>query len=77
MSKFHLTEQFQELLFDLGFERIVSLSNVYMRVNGGGLFEHVLIHLVNEDELVIDDLIVHFYAEYVCEEWKQSKRRLI
>ena len=68
VSKFHLTEQFQQLLAAIAFEPIVSLSNVYMRVNKGGLFEHVLIHLVNEDELVIDDLIVHFYAEYVCEE---------
>ncbi|CAF1370973.1 unnamed protein product [Adineta steineri] len=42
---------------------ILILPNVYIRVNQGNIFEHVLIHLVNEDDVIEEDLIVHFYAE--------------
>ncbi|CAF1558443.1 unnamed protein product [Adineta steineri] len=62
-SKFHLIEHFRQLLINLGFKHIISLPNVYIRVNQGNIFEHVLIHLVNEDDVIEEDLIVHFYAE--------------
>jgi hypothetical protein len=57
-SKLHFIEHFRQLLTNIGFKHIISIPNVYIRVNQGNIFEHALVHLVNEDEL-----IVHFYAE--------------
>jgi hypothetical protein len=57
-SSFHFIEHFTQLLENIGFKNIFNIPNVYLRVNRGNIFEHVLIHIVNED-----DFIVHFYAE--------------
>ena len=57
-SKFHLIEHFQQLLTTIGFKQILTLSNMYVRVNQGNIFEHILIEFVDED-----DLFVHFYAQ--------------
>ncbi|CAF3337489.1 unnamed protein product [Rotaria sp. Silwood1] len=62
-TKFQLIEHFRQLLSTIGFNPIIHMPNVYIRVNKGNIFEHVLIHLVNEDNFIVDDLIVHFYAE--------------
>ncbi|CAF0792750.1 unnamed protein product [Rotaria sordida] len=62
-TKFHLIKHFKQLLSNMGFNSINHIPNVYIRINQGNIFEHVLIHLVNEDDLIVDDLIVHFYAE--------------
>jgi len=48
----------RQLLSTIGFQQILHLSNVYIRINQGNIFEHILIHLLNED-----DSIVHFYAK--------------
>lgn len=61
-TKFQLIEHFRELLSNLGYNRIINLSNVYMRVNEGNIFEHAAIQLVNEDDFITDELIVRFYA---------------
>jgi len=57
-SKVHFIEHFRQLLLTIGFKQILNLPNVYIRVNQGNIFEHVLIQLD-----IKDDLIVHFYAE--------------
>jgi hypothetical protein len=62
-SKVQLIQYFQQLLSNIGFQKMISIPNVYIRVNEGNIFEHVAIHLVNEDQVIMDDLIVHFYAE--------------
>jgi hypothetical protein len=49
------TTHLRELLSTIGFQQIVHLSNVYIRINQGTIFEHILIHQ--------DDSIVHFYAK--------------
>ncbi|CAF1241882.1 unnamed protein product [Adineta ricciae] len=61
-SKFHLIENFQQLLTTIGFKQILTLSNMYVRVSQGNIFEHVLIQFVDED-----DLLVHFYAQTLDE----------
>ncbi len=62
-SKIHFIEHFKQLLENIGFKYIVNISNVYLRVNEGNIFEHIMIHIVNEGDYMEDDLIVHFYAE--------------
>ena len=57
-STFRLFEHFQELISTIGFKQMPHLSNGYIRVNEGNIFEHVAIHLVPED-----DFIVHLYAK--------------
>ncbi|CAF1167076.1 unnamed protein product [Adineta ricciae] len=61
-SKFQLIEHFQQLLTTIGFKQILTLSNMYVRVSQGNIFEHVLIQFVDED-----DLFVHFYAQTLDE----------
>ncbi|CAF2724379.1 unnamed protein product [Rotaria sp. Silwood2] len=63
ITKLHLIEHFRQLLSNIGFNSIIHIPNVYIRNNKGNIFEHALIHLVNEDDFIVDDLIVHFYAE--------------
>jgi len=58
ISKHDFIEHLQQLLLTIGFKHILNQSNVYIRINEGNIFEHILIHIVNEE-----DLIVHFYAK--------------
>jgi hypothetical protein len=58
ISKFDFIEHLRQLLLTIGFKHILNQSNIYIRINEGNIFEHILIHIVNED-----DLIVHFYAK--------------
>lgn len=53
-----LIEYFRQLLSITGFQTMIDQSNVYVRINEGSIFENVLIHLANED-----DLTIHFYAK--------------
>jgi hypothetical protein len=53
-SKLH----FHQLLTTIGFDQIPNLSNVFIRISEGTIFEHILIDLTNND-----DFIVHFYAK--------------
>ena len=62
-SKPALIEHFQQFLSTIGFRSIIDQSNVFIRINEGNIFENVLIHLVNED-----NLIIRFYAKYGNEE---------
>ena len=62
-SKFHSIEHFKQLLENIGFKCIVNISNVYLRVHEGNIFEHIMIHIINGEDYIEDDLIVHFYAE--------------
>jgi len=57
-SKFQFIEHFQELLSTIEFKPILNQPNFYIRINEGNIFEHILIHFVNQD-----DLIIHFYAK--------------
>lgn len=59
-SKYDLIEHFHQLLSTIDFKKI---SNVYIRYNPGDIFEHAVVYLANEDEFIVDDLIVHFYAK--------------
>ena len=63
-SKIYLMEDLRALLSNLGFEAMRNVSNAYLRLDEGNIFEHALVHLVGEDEFMTADLIVHFYAEY-------------
>lgn len=64
-SKIYLMEDLRALLSNLGFQAMRNVANAYLRLDEGNIFEHALVHLVGEDEFMTDDLIVHFYAEYV------------
>ena len=57
-SKIYLIEDFQRLLANLGFQALRNIPNAYLRLDEGNIFEHAVVHLLGED-----DLIVHFYAE--------------
>lgn len=48
----------EQFLSTIGFRSIIDQSNVFIRINEGNIFENVLIHLVDED-----DLIIRFYAK--------------
>lgn len=63
-SKFVVIEDFRRLLLSIGFKQIDAVSNGYLRIDEGNLFEHAVIQLVNADEFMTDDdLLVHFYTE--------------
>lgn len=51
-------EHFRQFLSIMNFQTMIDQSNVYIRINEGSIFDNVLIHLVNEN-----DLIIHFYAK--------------
>ncbi|CAF3453563.1 unnamed protein product [Rotaria socialis] len=74
--KIHLIEHFRQLLSNLGFNSIIHVPNVYIRINKGNIFEHVVIHLINEDDFIAEDLIVHFYAENSSEAMMIAKYML-
>lgn len=66
-SKNQFVENFGLLLSTIGFNRVTRIPNAYIRIGEGNVFEHVLIHWINEDDFTDDGLIVHFYAEYVIQ----------
>ncbi|CAF4180315.1 unnamed protein product [Rotaria magnacalcarata] len=74
--KIHLIEHFRQLLSNLGFSSIIHVPNVYIRINKGNIFEHIVIHLINEDDLIAEDLNVHFYAENSSEAMMIAKYML-
>ncbi|CAF4736611.1 unnamed protein product [Rotaria socialis] len=74
--RIHLIEHFRQLLSNLGFNSIIHVPNVYIRINKGNIFEHVLIHLINDDDFIAEDLIVHFYAENSSEAMMIAKYML-
>ena len=62
-SKFDLIGHCRRLFSNIGLKKLTMIADGYLRVDEGNIFEHVLIHLVNSEEFLSDDLIIHFYAE--------------
>lgn len=62
-SKFELIGDFHRLLSKIGFQSIRFFSDGFFRLDDGSLFGHVLVHLADADDLISDELIVHFYAQ--------------
>ncbi|UJR25167.1 hypothetical protein I4U23_006523 [Adineta vaga] len=61
-STIRFIEYFQQLLMNMGFKQLITIPNGYIRVNQGNIFEHAMIHFIEDN-----DLIVHFYAENLNE----------
>ena len=61
-SKYNLIEHFQRLLTSIDFIEVENCSNGFLRIDQGNIFEHALVHLVNANEFMDEELIVHFYS---------------
>lgn len=58
LSKDDFLEHIQQLLLTIGFKSNENFQDFYFRICEGNIFEHIIIHLIHQD-----DIIVHFYAK--------------